>query len=492
MNVTSLAHLQGETPSLHRDVVAGFAAIVGPENVLTGVADRYAYCRDRLPYGLFKLRANNLPGTLPSAILSPATAAEVKAIVDYARQNKLSLIPFGAGSGVLGGTIPLVNEIMVDLKRINRIVDLNTTDGTVTVQAGMNGMQFEQELERNGYTAGHLPQSIAMSTVGGWVACRGAGQASSRYGKIEDIVLGLKAVLPNGKLLEVRPVARRAVGPSIKDLLVGSEGVLGFITEVTLRVWRKPEHTSALVLAFGSLEAGFAALREVVQSELRPEVIRLYDIKESVQRTEGMPEFVERPILCIMKFSGKEALATVERELTLAICRQHDAVVCGNAPYEHWEQTRFHSYSTKWQSDGYYMDTIEVTGTWTHLPQMYEAMRDAAHAIHPDMHFGAHWSHIYPEGACQYMTVRLPPMPEDEAIRLHQLAWEKIENLCLELGGSVAHHHGAGLFRNPWIRKELNEGLNMLQILKDGLDPDNLINPGKLALRQPAGSNWQS
>jgi alkyldihydroxyacetonephosphate synthase len=491
MNVTASAPLQGQTAGLSEDILASLAAIVGKDNVLSGMADRYAYCRDRLPYGLFRLRTNSLPGTLPSAILSPGTQEEIKAIVDYARQNKLPLIPFGAGSGVLGATVPLVGEIMVDLKRLNRIVDINTIDGTVTVQAGMNGMQFEQELERNGFTAGHLPQSIAMSTVGGWVACRGAGQASSRYGKIEDMVLGLKAVLPNGRQLEVRPVARRAVGPSIKDLLVGSEGVLGFITEVTLRIWRKPEHSSALVLAFKSLETGLNALREVVQTELRPEVIRLYDLKESVQRTEGMPEFNERPILCIMKFSGKKELATVERELALSICKRHDAVVAGNAPYEHWEATRFHSYSTKWQSEGYYMDTIEITGTWTHLPAMYRAMSEAAHAIHPDMHFGAHWSHIYAEGACQYMTIRLPPMPEEEAIRLHRQAWDRIESICLEMGGSVAHHHGAGLFRNPWVRTELNEGLNMLQILKDGLDPDNLINPGKLGLRQPAGSSWQ-
>jgi alkyldihydroxyacetonephosphate synthase len=492
MNQIASASLGTVAPSLSKEISAGFAAIVGEPNVLTGTADRYAYSRDRLPYGLFQLRVGSLPGTLPSAIVSPGSVEEIRAVVDYARRNKLCLIPFGAGSGVLGGTVPLVGEVMVDLKRLNRIVELNEIDSTVTVQAGMNGMQFEQELGRRGYTAGHLPQSIAMSTVGGWVACRGAGQASSRYGKIEDMVLGLRAILPDGQPLEVRPVARRAVGPSIKDLLVGSEGVLGFITEVTLRIWRRPEYVTPLVLAFPSIENGFAALREVMQAELRPEVIRLYDDKESAQRTEGMPEFAERPILCIMKFSGKQELASVERDLALGICKSQGAAVAGIEPYEHWEATRFHSYSTKWQSEGYYMDTIEITGTWTRLPQMYAAMRDAAHAVHPGMHFGAHWSHVYPDGACQYMTVRLPPMPQEDAIRLHRQAWDRIEQLCLDMGGSVAHHHGAGLFRNPYVRAELNEGLRMLQILKDGLDPDNLINPGKLALRQPTGSNWQS
>lgn len=492
MSQTSAAlQSEGESP-LSRETISGLAAIVGEANVLTSRADRYAYSRDRLPYGLFQLRDGRLPGTLPSAIVSPATESELQEVVEYARRNGLRLIPFGAGSGVLGATVPLAHEVMVDLKRLNKIVELNRVDGTVTVQAGMNGMRFEQALREQGYTAGHLPQSIAMSTVGGWAACRGAGQASSRYGKIEDMVIGLKAILADGRALEVRPVARRAVGPSIKDLLVGSEGVFGFITEVTLRVWRTPEFATPLVLAFPGIAEGFAALREVMQSELRPEVIRLYDAKESAQRTEGMPEFGDRPILCIMKFSGKRELASVERELSLAICGRHGAVVAGNAPYEHWEATRYHSYSTKWQSEGYYMDTIEVTGTWSRLQDMYDAMSSAAARIHPGMHFGAHWSHVYPEGACQYMTIRLPPMPREEALRLHRQAWDTIEWLCLEMGGSAAHHHGAGLFRNPYVREELNEGLRLLQILKDGLDPDNLINPGKLALRQPAGSGWQS
>ena len=162
-----------------------------------------------------------------------------------------------------------------------------------------------------------------------------------------------------------------------------------------------------------------------------------------------------------------------------------------DGPYHHWEETRFNSYSTQWQTDGYFMDTIEVTGNWSKLPQMYETIYKAVHAIHPEIHFGAHWSHVYPEGACQYMTVRLPPMEQAQALVLHRKAWETVEGLCLDLGGSIAHHHGAGLFRGPWMRRELGAGLEMIQILKDGLDPDNLVNPGKLGLRQPAGSTWK-
>ena len=132
------------------------------------------------------------------------------------------------------------------------------------------------------------------------------------------------------------------------------------------------------------------------------------------------------------------------------------------------------------------MDTIEITGAWSALPRMYERMRAAVLALHPDAYFGAHWSHIYPEGACQYMTIRLPPMHEDEALALHRKAWKEVQEICLELNGSIAHHHGVGVFRNEWLRRELNSGMDMLQILKDGIDPHNLLNPGKVGLRAHA------
>jgi len=474
---------------LPASLCAAFIDIVGSQYVLTAHADRYAYCRDRLPYGLFRLRTGKLPSTLPAAIVCPLNEAELTAVVALAIQHKIALIPFGAGSGVLGGTIPLNCEVIVDLKRMNRIVAINEVDGTVTVQAGMNGGQFENALKQRGYTAGHLPQSINMSTVGGWAACRGAGQASSRYGKIEDIVVGLKAVLANGQSLQVRPVARRSVGPSIKDMLVGSEGVFGFITEITLRIWRLPEQESGMVLAFPSLQAGFDALRSIMQSELRPAVMRLYDHEESQQRTEHLAQFKEKPILCILKFSGLREMAELERNLSLRICQSHGAEVADSSPYEEWEKNRYNSYSVKWQTQGYFMDTIEVTGTWSGLPAMYAQIKQALHGLHPEFYFGAHWSHIYSEGACQYMTMRLPPMDEETALALHRQAWDLVERLCLTHGGSIAHHHGAGLFRNQWLREELNTGMDLLQILKDGIDPDNLLNPGKLGLRAAAGAD---
>lgn len=476
-----------DPPSLDADTLAALSACVGAEHLLAAAADRWAYARDRLPFGTYRLREGLLPACLPAAVVMPGDEQTLVALLQLAVPHELALIPFGAGSGVLGGTLPLRpqgRELIVDLKRLNRLQQVDAVNGTATVQAGMNGAQFEAALNEQGFTCGHHPQSITMSTVGGWAACRGAGQASSRYGKIEDMVLGLRAVLPDGRRLEVRPVARRSVGPSLKDLLVGSEGTLGFITELTLRIWRRPAWEQGHVLALPSIESGLDALREILQAELRPQVARLYDDAESRARTEGVAGFdAGHPILCMLKFAGLERLARLEAELALEIAARHGARPAGREPYEHWEQTRYQSYSTKWQTEGHHMDTIEVAAPWTALPALYRACRDAVTALAEGTHFGAHWSHVYPEGACQYMTLRLPPMAHERALALHHQAWDRVQRLTLDHGGSIAHHHGAGWFRGPWMAEELGGGLPMLQAIKDALDPHNLCNPGKLGLR---------
>ncbi len=470
------------------DWIPGLAAIVGEANVLTELPDLWVYSRDRAPFATFHVRDAKVPATLPCAVACPASAAELAEVVRFSRAHRIPLIPFGAGSGVLGGALPLDRELMVDLKRLNAILALDETDGTVTVQAGMNGGQFEEALNRRGYTCGHLPQSLHMSTVGGWAACRGAGQNSTRFGKIEDIVIGLAAILPDGRELRVRPVARRAVGPSVRDLLIGSEGVFGIITELTLRIWRLPEVRLGTVLAFPSLQSGLDALRTIMQHELRPAVVRLYDREESEQRTQGIAAFADRPFLAILEFSGARRLAEVERELAMEIVAAHGGVQADDTPYRHWQQHRYESYSPKWQNGGHAMDTIEITGPWSALPAMYERIRREVLGVCEGMYFGTHWSHVYPEGACQYMTLRLPPMPHDRMLVLHRRAWDLAERACLELGGSISHHHGAGLFRNPWLRAELGVGLEMLQALKDHLDPDNLFVAGKLGMRARPGA----
>lgn len=467
---------------------SGLAEIVGADHLRTDDETLTRYARDRLPFGIFKARSGALPGVKPVAVARPANEGEVVRLVELSAVDGFRIIPFGLGSGVLGGTIPLGGEVMLDLTRLDQLVRIDELNGLATVQAGMNGGDFERGLNAAGWTSGHLPQSINISTVGGWAACRGGGQASSRYGKMENIVVGLRAVLPDGRVLDVRPVARRSVGPSLVDLMVGSEGTLGIITELTLRIFRKPEVEKGVVLAFPSQEAALNAARRIMQAELRPQVVRVYDEVESRERTTDIKAFEAKPILVIIVFCGTARGAAAEEADCLDICRQEGAEITDDAPLTHWREARYESYSGKWQNAGYFMDTIEVCAPWSAIARLHEKCRAAALEICPQMHFGAHWSHVYPEGACQYMTIRLPPMDDALGLPLHAKLWEAIEGATLDCGGTVAHHHGAGIFRNRWLRRELGAGLDVLQAIKDALDPDNRLNPGKLGLRPAPGA----
>ena len=242
-----------EEPVTENDLASAFAGIVGSDYVVTAADALRPYAHDRLPYANFRARAGALAGVLPSLAVRPANADELAEIVRIAAERKTRLIPFGNGSGVLGGAIPLAGEVTVDLRRLDQLVAIDTENGMAIVQAGMNGAAFEAGAQREGFTCGHYPQSIEISTVGGWAACRGGGQASSRYGKIEDIVLGLRRCCPTDRHRNPPGAAPRR-GTSIRDLLVGSEGTLGIITELTLRIWKMPETEHDVALAFPSLE----------------------------------------------------------------------------------------------------------------------------------------------------------------------------------------------------------------------------------------------
>lgn len=469
-------------------LVAELTTIVGPENVRADFETRLQYGRDCLPFAKYLYRSGDLPGTLPALVVRPVDTAETARVVALLRDGRRRLIPVGTCSGVLGGAIPLCEEVMVDTSRMDAILRIDAENQLVTVQAGMNGGDFEAALNAAGWTAGHYPQSINISTVGGWAACRGGGQASSRYGKIEDIVTGLTVVLPDARVLCIAPSARRAVGPSIKDLFVGSEGTLGIITELTMRIWPLPEATEDLVVAYPDVASAARAARRIMQAELRPAIVRIHDAEETLARTPGIAFYRDLPVMTFLSFSGRRRLVEAEKAVALEIVAEEGGKVGPSAPMEQWRATRYVSASASWTEKGYFMDTVEVTVPWSRLVEAYERMAAAVRAVSAAAHFGAHWSHVYPDGACQYMTFRLPPMADAEALPLHAAIWDALQTIALDCGGSISHHHGVGVFRGKWMAREHGVGLEIMQAVKDALDPDNLFNPGKLGLRRSEGA----
>lgn len=460
----------------------GLRRCCDPEFVRDDPAALWVYSRDRSPYAVFSARRNRAPAALPAAVVAPGTIAELQQIVRFARAERVAVLPFGAGSGVLGGALPLAGELVVDLKRLNAVIAFEPQDALVTVQAGMNGARLEAWLNERGWTTGHHPQSMHMSTVGGWVACRGAGQSSTRYGKIEDMVQGCSVVLPDGRLLNVTPVGRRSTGPSIKDLFVGSEGVLGILAAVTLRIWPKPQVQTSMVVAFPSLTDGFDAIRTMIQSELRPAVVRLYDVHETAHRTKARAPHDRLPIMAFFEFVGDARLVAAERDLATEVMAARGGVIADPAPYLEWQQQRYLSASVNYHLKNWFADTIEVTGRWSTLPAMYTAIAEAARTAHPQLDFGTHWSHVYPEGACQYMTLRLPPMEDQTAINILFNLADRIQDITLAHGGAISHHHGIGVLRGYKLAKDMGLGIELLQSIKDYLDPHGLFAPGKLGL----------
>ncbi|MDF2374563.1 MAG: FAD-binding oxidoreductase [Rhizobiaceae bacterium] len=481
----SLANLR-KSDRIDVKLIELLASVVGGANVVSDFDERAEYAQDKLPYAKFRVRSGSVVATVPSAIVRPKDAHEVSAIIKLVQREGIRIIPVGGGSGVLGGTVPLAHEVMLDLTRLSKVADLNVTDGTVSVQAGMFGGELESVLNEAGWTCGHFPQSMLISTVGGWAACRGGGQASSRYGKIEDIVTGIEVVLPDGKLIRVKSAPRRAVGPSVIDIFVGCEGTLGIITEVTLRIWRLPEVDIPLCCAFPDLESALLSARQIMQAELRPEILRIYDAAETQLRDEGNNEFSTHPYMGMLSFCGLKNLAQVERDEALSIIERNGGIISSEEPYRKWRENRYVSLSDKWTTEGWFMDTIEVTVPWSRVLDFYSRVETEVRSIHKDIFFGAHWSHAYPDGVCQYMTFRLPPMPDAEALPLHSKVWDSVQQTILDCGGSISHHHGIGIFRGRWMAKEHGDVLQIFQKLKDALDPKNLINPGKLGLLAPS------
>jgi alkyldihydroxyacetonephosphate synthase len=488
MNQTLRQTLQNGESNIAPDVRNALEDIVGSDRLSSTTADRIAYSRDRLPFTTYMLRAGRVPATLPSAIVQPANEQQVADLLALATREKLAVIPYGAGSGVLGGALPVCGEITMDLKELGGAPEIDEYNMTVTVGAGMNGGSLEEYLNERGFTCGHHPQSMHMSTVGGWIACRGAGQMSSRYGKIEDIVIGLRAILPNGETFEIKPVSRRAVGPGLMELIIGSEGTLAVITRATLKIWRLPAFRVPMVVAFPSLQNAFAALRDIMRAGIRPTIARLYDDHESTEKAAEGADLSTNPIMCIFEFAGVERLVRTEMDLAREACEAHGSTPLGDENFDKWKKTRFNSYSAAFHAEGRYVETIEVTGLWSRLPGMYEEIRAAIAAMDAGVSFGSHWSHVYAEGACQYMTFRIPEMGIEQALKLHARIWREVQELTLKHAGSISHHHGVGVFRNPWIDEELGGAMSLYQAIKDAVDPGNILNPGKVGLQQRSGS----
>ena len=434
-----------------------------------------------------------LNGEVPamaSAVARPVTAAETAAVLAVCHDARIPVTAMGGRSGVCGNSVPVFGGVLLDLTALQGVVAVDDDSLQVDVRAGTFGNSLESTLrDDHQLTLGHWPQSVELSTVGGWLACRSAGQYSTRYGKIEDMVIGLEVALADGRIIHTGGAApRSATGPDLTQLFVGSEGTLGVITEARLRVHPAPATDRRRAFGFSSFDEGLAASRRILRRGATPAVLRLYDTTES-GRTFGTSG---AHVLIVLDEGDPEligaVLAVVDDECKAAI-RLDDALV------QLWLDHRNDiSILEAVVRAGLTVDTIEIAARWAALPGLYEEVIAALVAMEGTLVASAHQSHAYTNGACLYFTFAGRVASDgaagtvaNAADSYYRRAWDLVMSVTIAHGGTISHHHGIGLNRGRHLTRALGPAFEVLVAMKHALDPRGVLNPGKLGLPSPFG-----
>lgn len=450
--------------------------------VVTESADLRAHAHDYWALEAIRDRGPE-KAPAPPCVVYPESTPEVATVLKLADERRAPVVPFGLGSGVCGGVRPGADAIVLDTRRMAALLEVNGEALTARVQAGLNGAECERLLDERGFTLGHFPQSIALSTVGGWVSTRASGQLSTRYGNIEDMVLALEVVLPGGKVVRTFPAPRAATGPDLRQIFMGAEGTLGVVTEVALKIAPKAQWKQGFAATLESWDDGIAISREVLQAGWRPAVVRLYDEIEA-QRNFGTWVPQPKPLLLVMSEGTEVMTAALEAELEAAraACRARGGEILGDEPLNHWLGRRNHVPS--WEqllAGGLVVDTIEVAATWDRVKPLHAAVTKAIAAVPGIIQASGHTSHGYTTGVNIYFTFVGSASDPAEQERIYRQAWGAAMEATIAAGATIAHHHGIGRIRREYLGRELGDaGLEVLKAVKAALDPNGIMNPGVL------------
>ncbi|MDF7638078.1 FAD-binding oxidoreductase [Lactobacillus sp. ESL0791] len=422
---------------------------------------------------------------LPTAIAIPKNVEEVQTAVKYANEHGLKVIPYGGGSGVLGGIIPIKPTLTIDMRQITGVVDFDEDDHLVTVNAGMIGSELEDYLNKRGYTIGHYPQSLYLASIGGLVATKSAGTFSSKYGNIENVMQALEVVLPNGEILSNRNIPRSSTGPHIPTLFIGSEGTLGIITKVTLRMSKLPERREFRGIEFSSWEDAIYTAREFYRRDIVPAVIRINNPAESQNFFSKINHKAsEGKVLMIIGIVGAETVVPEVLKQVLLTAKERGGEDIGPEIGNIWEKTRYNADWMKAGNSGNYIgDAIEVSGNWTQLPKMLALVSKRLEGKVAML--WAHGSHFYASGGNIYFIVVAKGENNQDVLAKYDDIWNTIMKAVYEIGGSGAHHHGIGKQRLPWYEEEIgHESHEILAGLEEVIDPKHTFSPGNLGVKK--------
>lgn len=497
-------------PRINKSIIEQLNQVLQPRQIKLDKHERLIHCYGKSFRDLWRIR-NGIIDSAPDAICYPESEDDVVAILSIASQHNIIVIPFGGGSNIAGcvEAIETANRavITLDMREMNKVLAIDKKSLTARIQAGTMGPILEEQLNKAGVTLGHFPDSFEYSTLGGWVATRSAGMQSDKYGKIEDMVFSLRMVTPQGTIV-TKTVPKASNGIDINHLCIGSEGILGVITEITMKVHRLPECKKFYGYLFSDFEQGVAAILECQRQNCMPIVTRLNDPDKTAlsfaykTKEKGIGNHLAKVIklylkyvkklnfskacLMLIAFEGDKKAVKQQRKKVNAIYKKWGAFSLGTKPGNSFEKSKYDfPYLRDYVMNyGIMADVSETSTTWNNLLPLYYKTREAIIQATLDTGSqsvcGCHISHTYHAGASLYFTFACSQKPGEE-LKQYDYIKKAAEDAFIKYGGCLSHHHAVGYEHRPWIQDDISAlGVKAVQALKNNLDPQAIMNPGKI------------
>jgi alkyldihydroxyacetonephosphate synthase len=498
-------------PALEPGLRATLESAVGAAHVSTDPLDRVIHARGKSLRDLVRHRRGEI-GRLADVVVRPGDEHAVVAVLQAALDADAVVIPFGGGSNISGSLEPPEADsrtvVSVDLGRMDRVLAIDETARLARVQTGVFGPHLEEQLNARGWTLGHFPDSFAHSTLGGWIATRSSGMQSDKYGDVADLTRAIRVVTPSG-VLATRPVPATSTGPSVREMILGSEGRLGIVCEATVHVHRVPVRRTILGYLLPTWAAGLAAMHNIAAGEASPTVTRVSDAYETrfsfatkkspspldQIKSRALAEYLQRRrdfdldamCLAFIGYEGSERHVRAQRRLVRRIVERHGGLGIGSGPGDLYDQKKFDTpYIRDFLLDrGVLADVSETAAPWSLLPTVYDNVMSAAHsafrALGVPGYIMCHLSHSYHSGACLYFTFALKPSPEGDPLAQYGVVKSAIQQTFVDSGATLSHHHAVGTEHAEWLEQDISApGVAMLGALFDGVDPGANLNPGKV------------
>ncbi len=470
----------------NEEILEGLAAIVGQDKLSFGDEAIIEATKDYIGFRRYERDDGVFDAPKALCVVKVKDTKQASDVLKFLNENKVKVTPRTGGSSVTMGIEPVAGAVMLDGSEMNEILEVNETDMQVTARCGTPLQYLENHLNKMGYTTGHSPQSLPLAQMGGLVATRSIGQFSTLYGGIEDLLVGLEAVLPNGDIVRIKNVPRRSTGPDLRSLFLGCEGTLGFVTEVTVKIFRyKPEERWMCAYQIDDMQTGLEAIREIMVEGYRPAVVRLHDPLE----VELLFNAVTDPGKALMLFlaEGPKPITDATGAAVDAIVKKHGANSLGTKPVESWVEHRndisleLEETSAQMYSMNTCVDTCEISAAWSEIGKIYEAvLKRMPEELENLIAIGGHSSHSYINGTNIYFQFLFQVCEKGTVKEDYMHVIRIIMEETLKRGGSIAHHHGSGKYRTEWMPQEHGSSYELLYKLKEALDPNGILNEGIL------------